>query len=222
MKFTGKERRDINEPVRQCALSRTRRSDAELLRFVIDPDGRVVPDIKRKLPGRGVWLTATCDVVEKAVRQKVFSRAFKQDVSADPKLAETVGALLRQAALQALAMANKAGDAVSGYAKAEKALKDGQAQCLVHASDASDDGSRKLDKLAIALSKSQTERIARVACFSSAELSAALGKWNVNHAVIADRGAGRTFLRAVERYISYMGPHPATGTMADTPEQEKA
>ena len=223
MKFTDEEHRDSDQPVRQCALSRTRRPDDELLRFVIDPDGRVVvPDIKRKLPGRGVWLTANHEMVAKAVRQKAFSRAFKQDVSADPQLAETVGALLRRAALHALAIANKAGDAVSGYAKAEKALKDGQAQCLVHASDASDDGCRKLDKLASALSASQTEHIARVACFSSDELSAALGKWNVNHAVIADRGAGRTFLRAAERYISYMGPHPATGTMADTPEQEQA
>ena len=222
MQVTGKEHRDKKQPVRQCALSRTRRTDDELLRFVIDPDGRVVPDIKRKLPGRGVWLTATYETVEKAVRQKVFSRAFKQDVSADPQLAESVATLLCQAALQALAMANKAGDAVSGYAKVEKAVKDGQALCLIHASDASDDGSRKLDRLASALSKSETEQTSRVACFSSAELSAALGKWNVNHAVIADRGAGRTFLRAARRYISYMGPRPAAGTMADTPEQEKA
>lgn len=222
MNFTVKEDNDRRQPVRQCALSRSRALEDELLRFVTDPDGRVVPDIKRKLPGRGVWLMADIQTVEKSVRQRLFSRGFKQDVQVDPELPALVGSLLRQSALQSLALANKAGDTVSGYAKVEKALKDGEAQILVHASDASGDGCRKLDRLAAALSKSETDQLKRVACFSSDELSAALGKWNVNHAAVADRGAGRTFFRAAIRYIRYMGPSPATGTMADTPGQDKA
>ena len=43
---------------RMCIVTRARRSPDEMIRFVADPGGEIVPDIKRKLPGRGVWVTA--------------------------------------------------------------------------------------------------------------------------------------------------------------------
>ena len=53
---------------------------ADLIRFVIGPDGEAVPDLKRKLPGRGVWVTATQDALADAIKRKVFARGFKRDV----------------------------------------------------------------------------------------------------------------------------------------------
>ena len=222
MNFAGDEVKEKRVPVRQCALTRSRVREDELLRFVLDPDGHVVPDIKRKLPGRGVWVLASRDTVADAVRKQAFSRGFKQAVAADANLADLVARLLHHAAMQSLALANKAGDIVAGFAKVEKAIRSGNTRILVHASDASLDGCRKLDRLAHAMLPPQARELGPVTCFSAAELSAALGKSNVNHAAVADGGAGQTFIRSARRYSVYMGPHPATGPIVDTPEQDKA
>ncbi len=221
MNFTCEEDKDTKKPIRQCALTRTRSPEDALLRFVLDPEGRVVPDIKRKLPGRGVWITADHSAVLNSVRKSVFSKGFQKAVAAGPELADFAGQLLRQAALQDLALANKAGDAISGYAKVEDRIKKNKMLALMHASDASDDGSAKLDRLARAVSGGKGQDPGPMTCFSSAELSSALGKWNVNHAAIADCGAGRAFLQSAKRYISYMASHPAARLLVDTPEQEK-
>ena len=189
------------------------------MRFVLDPEKRVVADLKRKLPGRGVWITATRDAVAKAVRQKVFARGFRQTVSVDEDLAETVEVLLRRAALQDLALANKAGCVVAGFAKVEKALTGGKPIVLLHASDAADDGRRKLDRRAGRLAQT-ADGMAPVMCFASAEVSAALGRTNVMHAAIADGGAGQKFLWSVERFRQYVGTRPEPAPVADTPEQD--
>jgi len=219
--FLREEDKVKRSAVRQCALYRSQSREDELLRFVLDPEKRVVPDIKRKLPGRGVWITASRDAVTEAVRRKVFSRGFKQSVAADADLADLVAALLKRAALQDLALANKAGCVVTGYVKVEKALKDGKRRILLHASDASGDGCRKLDRLAQAVLQPDEQRQGPIGVFGSDELSQALGKSNINHAAIADGEVGKRFLRSALKYSDYVGPHPATGPVVDTPEQDK-
>jgi hypothetical protein len=219
---TSKRDKGIDRPVRQCALRRKSFREDELLRFVLDPSGHVVPDIKRKLPGRGVWISANYDDVAEAVSRKVFSRGFKTGASADAQLADLTGDLLKKAALQYLSMANKAGLIISGFAKTEKAIKSRNILNLIHAIDAARDGTEKLDRLARAVWGPQENARRSVSGFSSTEISTALGKVNVNHAAIADGPAGRTFIRSADRYIGYMGTHLAARSMAGTPEQEKA
>ena len=90
------------EPIRRCALTRATRPKDELLRFVLGPDGTIVPDLKEKLPGRGVWLTAAHDSVAEAAKRKVFARALKAEVKVPEGLADTVDRLLADAALGAL------------------------------------------------------------------------------------------------------------------------
>lgn len=192
------------------------------MRFVLDPEKRVVADLKRKLPGRGVWITATRDAVAKAVRQKVFARGFRQAVVASADLAETVEALLRRAALQDLALANKAGCVVAGFAKVEKALSGRNQVVLLHASDAGADGQRKLDRLAAGRRGETARDAAPVTCFSSAEVSAALGKANVMHAAITDDGAGQKFLWSAMRFRIYVGTPPEAAPPMGAPEQEQA
>ncbi|AXS39006.1 RNA-binding protein [Breoghania sp. L-A4] len=173
---------------RQCAVTRETRPVDELIRFVLAPDGSVVPDLKRVLPGRGVWVTATRTAVETAERKKVFGRAFKADAHVAPGLADRIEGLLEKAALGNLGLIRKAGQMVVGFAKVEAALKRGEAGVLIHASDASDDGIRKLAALSAArFGRASGPPVIR--SLSSSQLSLALGRANVIHAALL---AGRT------------------------------
>src|SRR5262250_309377 len=116
---------------RMCAVSREVRPVDELIRFVLSPQGEVVPDLKRKLPGRGLWITASRTRVAEAVRRNQFSRGFKRDVRAAQTLASDTEKLLVRSAIEALAMTAKASQVVSGVVKVEEALAGGQAKSLV-------------------------------------------------------------------------------------------
>ena len=137
-----------------CAVTRQVRPIDELIRFVVSPQGEVIPDLKRKLPGRGLWISASRQAVAEAVRRHQFGKGFKRDVRVAPALAADTEALLARSAIDALAMAAKAGQVISGFGKVEDALKARQGsnrasiQALIHASDGAADGIRKLDAMA--------------------------------------------------------------------------
>src|SRR5580658_4242662 len=97
------------ERERMCVLTREVRPVAALIRFVVGPDGAAVPDLKSKLPGRGVWVTATQDALAEAVKRKALARGFKREVRLNADIVTQTGQLLEQAVLDALAMAGKAG-----------------------------------------------------------------------------------------------------------------
>src|SRR6266404_3837364 len=132
---------------RMCAVTRAVRPIDELIRFVVAPSGEVIADLKRKLPGRGLWVSASRQAVAEAVRRNQFSKGFKRDVRATPSLAADTEALLVRGVIEALAMAAKAGQVVSGFSKVEGALQRRQAEALIHASDGAADGIRKLDAI---------------------------------------------------------------------------
>lgn len=220
VKLLQEEDRYRARPVRQCAVDRTRGPEDDLLRFVLDPDKRVVPDLKRKLPGRGVWITGLREAVDKAVRQKSFARGFRQPVTVDPDLAETVEGLLRRAALQDLALANKAGCIVAGFTKVEKALAGERRMVLLHAADAAPDGRRKLDRLVSGKPGAEDEFPPSLTGFTSSALSAALGRHNVMHTAITRDGAGRKFIGSALRYLRYAGAYPGNASVAGAPEQD--
>lgn len=191
--------------IRQCAVTRARRPEDELIRFVLDPENRVTPDLQRRLPGRGVWVSASKAAVAQAVARQAFARAFRQTVQAASDLPELVERLLRGSALQALAMANKAGQVISGFTKVEKAVIAGEAAVLIHASDAAPDGCRKLDGR-LKHAAGGPEPVSRIVrCFNSDELGLALGRSNVIHAALRNGGASERFLTAVKRFLSYAG-----------------
>lgn len=189
------------EGVRRCALTRARRPKDELIRFVLGPDGAVVPDIKEKLPGRGVWLTAAHDKVEDAAKRNVFARALKTEAKVPQGLAAQVDSLLADAALGALALANKAGEVVFGHAKVEEAIAKGRVLALVHAREAADDGCRKLDGKLRGMRGGST--VPAVRAFSADELGLASGRTNVIHAALIQGGAALRFLAAASRIERY-------------------
>ncbi|MCW5695080.1 MAG: RNA-binding protein [Pseudolabrys sp.] len=193
---------------RFCALTRTAKPVDEMIRFVVGPQDEAVPDIKRKLPGRGLWITATHAAVAEAVRRNVFARGFKRAVRADAALADRTGELLGRAALDALAIAAKAGRVVTGFGKVEDATVQPDLAAVLAAADGAADGKRKI---AAALRRSATERagaVPIVGCFTSAQLDLALNRLNVVHAALLDGPVSETFLARTARFERYRAENP--------------
>ena len=191
--------------MRMCAVSREVRPIDELIRFVVSPQGEVIPDLKRKLPGRGLWVAASRRTVAEAVRRHQFSKGFKRDVRVAATLPADTEALLVRSATEALAMAAKAGQVVSGFAKVEGLLEQGKAEALIHASDGAADGIRKLDAIAGQRGRNIGESpvLAIVTVLTSAELDLALGRSNVIHAALLAGPASKTFLSRCQTLVRY-------------------
>jgi predicted RNA-binding protein YlxR (DUF448 family) len=190
---------------RMCAVSREVRPIDELIRFVVAPSGEVIADLKRKLPGRGLWVSATHKAVAEAIRRNHFGKGFKRDVRVAPTLAADTENLLVRSVIEALAMAAKAGEVVSGFAKVEGALAQHQAVALIHASDGAADGIRKLDAiLRQNTGKSgESREIPVVEVLTSEQLDLALGRSNVIHAALLAGAAGKTFLSRSQILVRY-------------------
>lgn len=131
---------------RMCIVTRESGSPDTLIRFVAAPDGTIVPDLKRQLPGRGCWVKAERSLVEKAVAKKLFARALKAEVKAPENLAAMVDRLLLVQMTGMMQMARKAGQFVTGSMKVDAAVRSGQALAVFHAADAAADGVRKIDQ----------------------------------------------------------------------------
>jgi len=181
-----------------CIVTRTVKDEAELIRFVRSPDGVAVPDLARKLPGRGVWVSLDRGVLAEAVKKKLFSRGFSAETTIPPDLPDMVSNLLRQQVLSLLSLAKKAGEAVAGFMKVEEMLGRGRAKLLFHGTDAALDGCRKLDRLA-------APEVERVALFERRELDLAFGRPNVVHAAVAKGGLAEKLSAAVRRIVMFEG-----------------
>lgn len=191
-----------SRPLRTCIAERRKAEKSLLLRFVLSPQGEVVPDIAAKLPGRGVWVGANKATVEAAVKKRAFARAFKRDVKVSPDLDDNVGRLLKGAALGCLSIANKAGLVVTGFGKVEEAAKRGELIGVLHAEGAAIDGMRKIDRKFSATAGGKAVPPAKN-CFTSEEISLATGNIGVIHAGLKEGGASRAFLNALERWSKY-------------------
>lgn len=190
---------------RFCVVTRAVLPLDELIRFVVAPDGRVVPDLKRKLPGRGAWVTARRDVVALAVRRGALKRALGGAAEASADLPDLTGQLLRRAVLDALAMANKAGQVAAGFTKTQAALESGAAVAVVHASEAAADGVRKIAAAAERCPGVGPRPLAGIKIFTSTELDLALARSNVVHAALLSGYASEAVLarfRVLDRYCT--------------------
>jgi predicted RNA-binding protein YlxR (DUF448 family) len=198
---------------RLCAITREVKPVENLIRFVVGPEG-IVPDLKRKLPGRGLWITADKRTLKDAVSRNVFARGFKRDVRVTAELADLTERLLQQTALDALSIAGKSGLVLTGFAKVEAAIAHDDLVGLIHASDAAADG---VAKLAGAMRHRPDEgRLAAIRAFSTAQLDLALGRSNVVHAALLAGPATDTFLARLARFERFRTSEPdgsgGTGT----------
>ncbi|MBB3315620.1 MULTISPECIES: RNA-binding protein [unclassified Rhizobium] len=194
---------DVNG--RMCIVTRESGSPDELIRFVAAPDGTVIADLKRQLPGRGCWVKIDRSLVDKAVAKKLFARALKADVKADAALGETVGMLLAQQLMQMMNMARKAGQFVTGSAKVDAAVRSGAAIAVFHATNAAEDGVRKIDQARKAwhLGMETEEEIPSYRLFSESEMEGLMGQNAFIHAAVLAGQAGEGVVKRAKMLEQY-------------------
>jgi predicted RNA-binding protein YlxR (DUF448 family) len=184
---------------RYCAVTGAVKPVADMIRFVISPAGEPVADIKRRLPGRGLWITATRAALRTAIARKVFARGFKREVRIGADFMAATERLIEAAALDALAIAHKAGKVAIGFAKAEAAIAHKAVAGVLHAADAAPDGVRKLQAGLRRRFDAEADKIAVIGFLSSAQLDLALGRSNVIHAALLAGPESETFLARAAR-----------------------
>lgn len=181
-----------------CIVTRQTGPEQAFIRFVCSPDGLVVPDLLRKLPGRGVWVSLERAKVAEAVKKQAFAKGFETACTADTDLAAKVASLLRGQVVSHLSLARKAGVAVCGAMKVEDALSGGPVRVLLNAADGSPDGIRKISRKAGA---------ATLICnlLQSSEMDLAFGRANVIHAAVASGGLADRLVYFIRRMADYDG-----------------
>jgi hypothetical protein len=182
-------------PLRRCIVTGETRPRYELVRFVADPEGRILPDPAGKLPGRGLWLTARRDIVALAVAKRLFARAARAGVTVDDGLADRVERLLAARCCEVLGLARRAGQAVTGFVKVRTLAAGNGAAVLVEAADGGGDSRGKLEALA--------PRAPVVDLLTCAELSAALGREHVVHAALMPGRLASTFIAETARLAGF-------------------
>ncbi len=195
---------------RQCALTREVRPVADLIRFVVSPDGAVVPDTDAKAEGRGVWISLGRQAVAEAVRRKAFQKSLKAAVAVPEDLAELTRLRLEQRFAQALSMAKKAGQVVTGATKVKAAIEGGAVIALLTATDAAADGRQKLAGALKGFTKAAQEAgigvrdAPHLELLDSNQLGLALGLENVIHAALVKGAAAEAALKRAERLARYL------------------
>ncbi|MGF1630506.1 MAG: RNA-binding protein [Kiloniellaceae bacterium] len=201
----GKHRRGSRaapaEPQRRCLASGLVLPKEQLLRFVVAPDGTLVPDLAERLPGRGLWLQARQDMMAKACARKLFAKAAKRQVRVPDDLARQVEILALRRCLDLLGLARRAGAVVAGFEKVKAALRGGEVGLLVQAEDAADDGRHKIQALARAVGP----QVPHLQFCGAAELGAAVGREAAVHVGIAPGRFAEGLLREVQRLAGLRG-----------------
>ena len=178
---------------RRCIASGASRPRGELLRFVVGPEGALVPDLGESLPGRGLWISAERALLAKACERGLFARAARRPIAIAPDLIDEVERQLTVRALDVLGLARRAGGLVTGFDKVERALVERRVAVLVEASDGARHGRARLGALA--------RDIPVIAHFDGAMLSRSLGRENVVHAALAPGRLADRFLRESARLV---------------------
>lgn len=191
----GGREKDQDGPERKCIVSGESQPKGGLIRFVVGPDGMVVPDVLERLPGRGIYVAADPALIDKAAAKGLFSRAARQPVKAPDGLSALIESQLLQRVIDFLSMARKAGEAVTGYEKVKEWLVKGQATVLIQASDGSERGKTKLHP---------PEGEGRwITCLSSGELGLAFGRERAIHAALAAGGLERRVVEEAARLVGF-------------------
>jgi uncharacterized protein len=187
----GGRDKDRDDPERRCIVTGERQPQAGLIRFVVGPDGQVVPDILGRLPGRGLYVAASTAALDKAAGKGVFARAARQPVKVPDALTEMVEALMLRRVVDLISLARKAGEAVTGYEKVKEWLVKGQAVALIQASDGSERGKSKL--------RPPEGKNRYIGCLTAQEMGLAFGREHAIHGALAAGGLGQRVVEEAAR-----------------------
>ena len=192
----GGARKGSAEPMRRCIASGESLPRAQLLRFVVAPDGMLVPDVLGKLPGRGIWVRAERGALERALKQGLFARAARQPVRVPEGLVAQVDGLLARHMVDLIALSRRAGEAVCGFEKVKRWLAEGRAKVLLQAADGSERGKGKL----------WTPEGGRYfGMLSASELGLAFGRESVIHGALAAGGLSKRVVEEGTRLAGFRG-----------------
>ena len=191
----GKNRTGGPYPLRKCIATGALRPKDEMLRFVVGPDGSLVPDLDGCLPGRGLWLSAERDMVNTACAKGLFSRAAHHGVEVSANLADQLEGLMVRRCLDLLGLARRAGEAVAGFEKAKAWLREGKGGVILQARDGATDGREKIKALAPGL--------ATVDLFEARELGRALGRDCCVHVVMAEGRLAESLMTEASRLMAF-------------------
>ena len=205
----------LTGPERRCIVTGEIRPKAQLLRFVISPDGEVVVDLGLRLPGRGIWLSARQDVVNTAVAKRLFSKAARRAVTVAPDLSGRLDALMTDRCLNLLGLARRSGQTIAGYEKVRAELQAGRVAVVIEARDAGADGIRKVRALALGLATSGARKPHFVRCFDTAQLGAVFGRDAVVHATIAPGKLAKNFQAEADKLAEFRGLAKEDGTVSE-------
>lgn len=194
-------------PERRCIVTGEVKDRGQLVRFVVGPEGAIVPDVVGDLPGRGIWVTASRAAVETAAKRRLFAKAARAPVTVAPDLADQVERLLAKRAVELLGLANRAGLVAAGFEKTRARLERGEAAALIGARDGAQEGRRKLRALA--------RGVPVVESLYSAELDLALGRGNVIHAALAAGGLTLRFVTEATRLSGFRDANFAVGAAGE-------
>ena len=204
----SREGKAAHAPERKCILSGAHDARDNLIRLAIGPDGQVAPDVRARAPGRGAWIGVSRAELDQAQAKGklrgALARAFKGAPLAIPDdLGEKIETALRQAALDRLGLEARSGTLITGSEKIDVAARRGEVHLLLHAADAGADGSRKLDQ---AWRMGEGEAQGLVIPAERPILSLALGRQNVVHIAMIDRGAAARVRHALDRWRAFIEP----------------
>ncbi|MBR9761962.1 MAG: RNA-binding protein [Rhodobacteraceae bacterium] len=186
----GKDKDRAEGPERKCIVTGEVAPKSGLIRFVVGPEGQVVPDLADKLPGRGIWVSSTREAIDTAAKKKLFSRSAKMQVTVPEGLADLVERLQAKRVCELLALARKSGDAVAGYEKVKDMLAKEEASTLIQASDGSERGKSKL---------STPYRGNFIGWLTADELGLAFGRETVIHAALGTGGLSKRVVEEAAR-----------------------
>ncbi|HKR91973.1 DUF448 domain-containing protein [Novosphingobium sp.] len=212
-------------PERTCILSGGKAARDELLRLAISPDGLVLPDVHARAPGRGAWIGVPREGLEKALAKGklkgALTRAFGKALEGAPlsipdDLADRIEQALVRALTERLGLELKSGKLLMGSDRIAQSAREGRVEWLGHAADASEDGSRKLDQAWRVGSEAEGSGLKGTRLPLDREtLSVALGRDNVVHLALTDRGAATRVAALLQRLLHFQGQADADAAGLD-------
>lgn len=186
---------------RRCVVTRGSGDRYGLIRFVVGPNGAIVPDLAESLPGRGLWLTAHRDIVATAVAKGQFARAARRPVKVDPDLVGQLESLLARRCVELLGFSRRAGLVSAGHQKVSEALRGGRVAVLLRAADSDGRDGRELAGKAGAAPV--------VSVLTGTEMGTALGREHVVHVALGEGRLTDSLLRECRRLEGIRAAAPA-------------
>lgn len=182
------------QPERSCLVTREAKAKEDLIRFVVSPDGVLVADLTGKLPGRGLYVSCSQLMVAEALSKRLFNKAAGQPITVPENFMPNLVAQMGKRTADALSMARKAGQAITGYEKVLDAIRTGEAAALVHATDASPDQVRKLRDAELPTFRDMPREV----------LSQVLGRENAVHVAVLKGPAAAHFIEQARRFALFI------------------